>query len=164
MAVLKECLLNNPSEGSLQNLKEFCVAQSLDFDVDGYRPLLKKQIELADRNAYFKECDEHYKKECEFIDQLRPMEFAEAKEAEMNGGAQTALTRTLEGISRLYSDAAIECALQELVPTYPKAKDLLEEYRQLAETCENSEADEKSLEALKKQKDAWLDHLLTVER
>lgn len=164
MAVLKECLLNNPSEGSLQNLKEFCDSQNLDFDVEGYRPLLKKQIELADRNAYFKECDEHYKKECEFIDKLRPMEFAEAKEAETNGGEQTALTRTLEGISRLYSDEAIEHALQDLAPSYPKAQQLLEEYKHLVEVCEYSEADEKSLESLKRQKNTWLEHLLTVDK
>ena len=57
MAVLKECLLNNPTEGNLQNLKEFCDKEGLQFDADGYRPFIKEQLELARVNANYVECD-----------------------------------------------------------------------------------------------------------
>lgn len=164
MAVLKECLLNNPTEGNLQNLKEFCDKEGLQFDADGYRPFIKEQLELARVNANYVECDKLYVRECEFIDRTAPMEFAEAEAARNAGDANTATIRTLEGISRLYSDGAIEKALTELEPTYPKAAELREKYIALAEACNASGADEKSLEALRKQRDAWMADLLAFEK
>ena len=164
MAVLKECLLNNPTEGNLQNLKEFCDKEGLQFDADGYRPFIKEQLELARVNANYVECDKLYVRECEFIDRTTPMEFAEAEAARNAGDANTATIRTLEGISRLYSDGAIEEALTELEPTYPKAAELREKYIALAEACNASGADEKSLAALRKQRDAWMADLLAFEK
>lgn len=164
MAVLKECLLNNPTEGNLQNLKEFCDKEGLQFDADSYRPFIKEQLELARINANYVECDKLYVKECEFIDRTAPMEFAEAEAARNAGDTETATIRTLEGISRLYSDGAIEKALTELEPTYPKAAELREKYLALAEACNTSGADEKSLEALRKQRDAWMADLLAIEK
>ena len=164
MAVLKECLLNNPTEGNLQNLKEFCDKEGLSFDADSYRPFIKEQLELARINANYIECDKLYVRECEFIDRTAPMEFAEAEAARNAGDAEQALALTLEGVSRLYSDAAIEKALTELEPTYPKAAELREKYIALAEACNASGADEKSLEALRKQRDAWMADLLTIEK
>ena len=164
MAVLKECLLNNPSESSLTNLKDFCEKENLPFDAEGYRPFIKKQLELANRHANFKECDALYKEECDFIDRLAPMEFAEAERARENGGEQSALILTLEGISRLYSDTAIVDTLSRLAPAYPKAEALLKEYLQLVDVCEASDADAASLESLQKKKELWLEHLLTIEK
>lgn len=164
MAVLKECLLNNPTEGNLQNLKEFCDKEGLSFDADSYRPFIKEQLELARINANYIECDKLYVRECEFLDRTAPMEFAEAEAARNAGDAEQALALTLEGVSRLYSDAAIEKALTELEPTYPKAAELREKYIALAEACNASGADEKSLEALRKQRDAWMADLLTIEK
>ena len=164
MAVLKECLLNNPTEGNLQNLKEFCDKEGLQFDADGYRPFIKEQLELARVNANYVECDKLYVRECEFIDRTAPMEFAEAEAARNAGDAEQALALSLEGVSRLYSDGAIEKALTELEPSYPKAAKLREKYIALAEACNASGADEKSLEALRKQKEDWLADLLTLEK
>lgn len=164
MAVLKECLLNNPTEGNLQNLKEFCDKEGLQFDADGYRPFIKEQLELARVNANYVECDKLYVRECEFIDRTAPMEFAEAEAARNAGDAEQALALSLEGVSRLYSDGAIEKALTELEPSYPKAAELREKYIALAEACNASGADEKSLEALRKQKEDWLADLLTLEK
>ena len=160
MAVLKECLLNNPAEGSLQNLKEFCDSVNAPFDADGYRPFIREQLELADRNANYVECDKLYVRECEFVDRTRPLEFAEAEAERRDGNAEAAIARTLEGISRLYSDKAIIEALTALEAEYPRAKELREKYIALAEACDASGADEKSLEALRKQRDAWMDELL----
>ena len=164
MAVLKECLLNNPTEGNLQNLKEFCDKEGLQFDADGYRPFIKEQLELARVNANYVECDKLYVRECEFIDRTAPMEFAEAEAARNAGDAEQALALSLEGVSRLYSDGAIEKALTDLEPSYPKAAELREKYIALAEACNASGADEKSLEILRKQKEDWLADLLTLEK
>ena len=164
MAVLKECLLNNPTEGNLQNLKEFCDKEGLQFDADGYRPFIKEQLELARVNANYVECDKLYVRECEFIDRTAPMEFAEAEAARNAGDTEQALALSLEGVSRLYSDGAIEKALTELEPSYPKAAELREKYIALAEACNASGADEKSLEALRKQRDAWMADLLTLAK
>ena len=67
------------------------------------------------------------------------------------GDAEQALALSLEGVSRLYSDGAIEKALTDLEPSYPKAAELREKYIALAEACNASGADEKSLEILRKQ-------------
>lgn len=163
MTVLKECLLNNPTEGNLQNLKEFCNQQNLDFDDNTYRPFLKKQLELANRRASVEDCDALYAEECDFLDQLTPLEFAEADEARQNGDSQTAITRTLEGISRLYSDKAIESALEKLVPEYAKAAELLAGYKELVEARDTSGADDASLEALRKKRDDWFEKLLSTD-
>ena len=138
--------------------------EGLQFDADSYRPFIKEQLELARINANYVECDKLYVKECEFIDRTAPMEFAEAEAARNAGDTETATIRTLEGISRLYSDGAIEKALTELEPTYPKAAELREKYLALAEACNTSGADEKSLEALRKQRDAWMADLLAIEK
>lgn len=164
LAVLKECMLNNPSEGSLANLKEFCESENLNFDANGYRPFIKRQLELADRNANYVECDALYIEECEFLDRTKPIEFAEAQKSRQEGNEQEALVRTLEGISRLYSDLAIKTELQKLEPTYPKAIELLAGYEQLIENCKSSSAEPNALEVLRKQREAWIESLLTIER
>lgn len=162
MAVLKECLLNNPADSNLQNLKEFCDEQGLSFDVEGYRPFIKKQLDLANARANYVECDALYVEECALIDQLKPMEFAEAEEAKRQGDQATYITRSLEGISRLYSDNAIENALTVLIPSYSKAQKLLESYQDLAKNCNESSAEDDALEKLRKQRDTWMEDLLDV--
>ena len=89
-----------------------------------------------------------------------PAPSAEAEAERRDGNAEAAIARTLEGISRLYSDKAIIEALTALEAEYPRAKELREKYIALAEACDASGADEKSLEALRKQRDAWMDELL----
>lgn len=164
MAVLKECLLNNPTEGNLQNLKRFCTDHNISFDEAAYRPFLQKQLELAYQRANYIKCDELYVEECIFIDNLTPMEFTDSEEVKKTGNTEKALVLYLEGITRLYSDKAIESALEKMAPEYPKAARLLEEYKALADACNKSEADEKSLEKLRQQKEAWLNNLLTLEK
>ena len=92
------------------------------------------------------------------------MEFAEAETARNAGDTDTATIRTLEGISRLYSDGAIIKTLTALEGEYPKAAELRLKYIALAEACNESGADEKSLEALRKQRDAWIADLLAFEK
>ena len=162
MAVLKECLLNDPTETNLRNLDEFCRDSGAKFDAEGYRPFIAEQLELARARANYVECDRLYVKECEYIDRTAPLEVAEAEVERGAGNAHAAIARTLEGISRLYSDKAIVDALTALEPEYPKAGELRESYRALAAACDASGADEKSLEVLRKQKEAWLSDLLNT--
>ena len=164
LAVLKECLLNNPTEGNLQNLNDFLKVCGADFDIQSYKPLMERQLALADQKAGRAEWDKLYVEQCEWIDQIRPLEFKEAEEAKTSGNMEIWTVRTLEGISRLYSDQAIEVALESLKPDYPKAESLLLSYQELMKACQESMADDKSLEALRKKRDAWIEDLLTVEK
>ncbi len=164
LAVLKECLLNNPTEGNLQNLSEFLKETGVDFDTQSYKPLIERQLALADKKAGLDQWDALYLEQGVWMDQLQPLEFKEAQAALTSGDRDTYISRSLEGISRLYSDQAIEKALEQLKPDYSKAEKLLLSYRDLVESCQNSKADDKSLEALRKKRDAWIEDLLTIEK
>ena len=164
LAVLKECLLNNPTEGNLQNLSEFLKETGVDFDTQSYKPLIERQLALADKKAGLDQWDSLYLEQGVWMDQLQPLEFKEAQAALTSGDRDTYISRSLEGISRLYSDQAIEKALEQLKPDYSKAEKLLLSYRDLVESCQNSKADDKSLEALRKKRDAWIEDLLTIEK
>ena len=162
LAVLKECLLNNPSEANLRNLAEFAERTSLRIDVESYRPYLKSQLEIFGRKDAIAEDNELYAAETAWMDKITPIEFAEAEEFKRDGETPKYIERTLEGIARLYSDDAILEALAKLAPDYPHASELAESYKQLMQTRDESLADDKSLEKLRKQKEAWEDDLLHV--
>ena len=71
LAVLKECLLNNPTEGNLQNLKDFAEKNALNLDTDSYRAFLKKQLELSKRKDALAEDNELFSEEAKWMDQIR---------------------------------------------------------------------------------------------
>ena len=154
LAVLKECLLNNPSETNLKNLGNFFEQTSQKIDIESYRPFLKSQLAIFGRKDAIAEDNELYAQECEWMDKIKPLEFEEAESFKQSNETQKYIERTLEGIARLYSDNAILEAL-EIVATG-------EGYKQLMQARDESTADDKSLEALRKQKDAWEEDLLNV--
>jgi len=162
LAVLKECLLNNPSEANLRNLVDFADRTSLKIDAESYRPFLKVQLDLHKRKDAIAEDNELYAKECEWMDKITPLEFEEAANFKRENENGKYIERTLEGIARLYSDDQILEALAKIAPDYPHASELAESYKQLMQTRDESLADDKSLENLRKQKDAWEDDLLHV--
>jgi hypothetical protein len=164
LAVLKECLLNNPTETNLRNLGDFCKTHQIDADMESYRPFLAKQLEITKRKDAIAEDNDLYAQESAWMDAIRPLEFAEAKMAKDSGDTDLFTLRTIEGIARLYSDEAIQKELCNLEQTYPKAAKLLEGYRNLMEIRDTSGADDKSLENLRKKRDAWQEDLLTVEQ
>ncbi|MBR3670964.1 hypothetical protein [uncultured Fibrobacter sp.] len=164
LAVLKECLLNNPTETNLRNLGDFCKTHQIDADMESYRPYLAKQLEITKRKDAIAEDNDLYAQESAWMDAIRPLEFAEAKMAKDSGDTDLFTLRTIEGIARLYSDEAIQSELGDLGQTYPKAAKLLEGYRNLMEIRDSSGADDKSLENLRKKRDAWQEDLLTVEQ
>ncbi len=162
LAVLKECLLNNPSEANLRNLAEFASRTSLKIDIESYRPYLKSQLEIFGRKDAIADDNELYAAETAWIDKITPIEFEEAEAFKQENETQKYIERTLEGIARLYSDDAILETLAKLAPDYPHAGELAESYKQLMQTRDESLADDKSLEKLRKQKEAWEDDLLHV--
>lgn len=163
LAVLKECLLNNPTEGNLQNLKDFARKNALNLDVESYRPFLKKQLELSRRKDALVEDNELFTAEAEWIDQIKPLEFEEAKQAKQENRQEDYILRTLEGIAKLYSDGAILSELAALVQDYPKAEQLAQGYRQLMDLRDQSGADDESLKKLRATKEAWEKDLLQVD-
>lgn len=162
LAVLKECLLNNPSETNLRNLGNFVEQTPQKIDIESYRPFLKSQLAIFGRKDAIAEDNELYAQECEWMDKIKPLEFEEAESFNQSNENQKYIERTLEGIARLYSDNAILEALAKLAPDYPHASELAEGYKQLMQARDESTADDKSLEALRKQKDAWEEDLLNV--
>ncbi|OWV22895.1 hypothetical protein [Fibrobacter sp. UWB3] len=162
LAVLKECLLNNPSETNLKNLGNFFEQTSQKIDIESYRPFLKSQLAIFGRKDAIAEDNDLYAQECEWMDKIKPLEFEEAESFKQSNETQKYIERTLEGIARLYSDNAILEALAKLAPDYPHASELAEGYKQLMQARDESTADDKSLEALRKQKDAWEEDLLNV--
>ena len=162
LAVLKECLLNSPSEGNLRNLADFAERASLKIDTESYRPFLKTQLELHKHKDAIAEDNELYVAEAEWMDKIRPLEFEEAEKFKRDSETQKYIERTLEGIARLYSDKAILNALSELAPDYPHANELAESYKLLMQARDESSADDKALENLRKQKEAWENDLLNV--
>ena len=163
LAVLKECLLNNPTEGNLQNLKDFARKNALNLDVESYRPFLKKQQDLSRRKDALVEDNELFTAEAEWIDQIKPLEFEEAKQAKQENRHEDYILRTLEGIAKLYSDKAILSELAALVQDYPKAKQIAQGYCDLMDLRDRSGADDESLKKLRATKEAWEKDLLQVD-
>ena len=163
LSVLKECLLNNPTTTNLQNLKDFTEKKGINLDVESYRPFLKKQQDLSRRKDALVEDNELFTAEAEWIDQIKPLEFEEAKQAKQENRHEDYILRTLEGIAKLYSDKAILSELAALVQDYPKAEQLAQGYRQLMDLRDQSGADDESLKKLRATKEAWEKDLLQVD-
>ena len=60
----------------------------------------------------------------------------------------------LQGVLRYYSDEKIEGSLEALLPDYPDAQAMLDEYKALEELRDSSGADEASIEKLAKAKNS----------
>jgi len=163
LAVLKECLLNNPTETNLQNLKEFIQKQGLNLDIESYRPFIKKQQELSKRKDALVEDNELFTAESEWVDQILPLEFEEAKLAKQENRHEDFILHSLEGVARLYSDKSILNELEALVQDYPKARQLAQGYRGLMDLRDSSGADDESLKKLRSAKESWEKDLLQVD-
>ncbi|WP_405340055.1 hypothetical protein [Fibrobacter sp.] len=163
LSVLKECLLNNPTATNLQNLKEFSEKQGISLVIESYRPFLKKQQDLSRRKDALAEDNELFTAEAEWIDQIKPLEFEEAKLAKQENRHEDYILRSLEGIAKLYSDTSILSELAALVQDYPKAEQIAQGYRNLMDLRDHSGADDESLKKLRIAKEAWEKDLLQVD-
>jgi len=164
LAVLKECLLNNSSKANLMNLADFAKGRGTEVDTERYLPLIERQMKNAWGKNAIAEDNAIYAEQSAWIDSITPIEFEEAQKALEEGDRDKYVRRSLEGISRLYSDEAILGELEKLVPVYRKASKLIDGYKALVSMREESGADEKSLTKLRKERDAWMNELMTDER
>ena len=139
LAILKENLLENPSETNLQKLKDFANSQNLTIPNKEY-PLCKAPSIEQDDSLFLNQAA--------WLDSLTPLEFNEEPQTEKN---------LLNGILRLYSDEAIFKALEELSRKFPgeRQQKLEQGYRKLCELRDNSKADYNSLEKLRMEKEKW---------
>jgi len=139
LAILKENLLENPSELSLRKLKEFAASQNLKIPEEEY-PLGKARSIEQDDSLFLSQAA--------WLDCLTPLEFNEEPKTEKS---------LLNGILRLYSDAAIFKALEEMREKFPSERQqkLEQGYRALCELRDNSKADYNSLERLRMEKEKW---------
>jgi len=139
LAILKENLLENPSENSLQKLKEFAASQNLELPKEEY-PLGKAPSIEQDDSLFLSQAA--------WLDCLTPLEFKEEPQTEKS---------LLNGILRLYSDAAIFKAFEEMREKFPseKQRKLEQGYRALCKLRDNSQADYNSLEKLRMEKEKW---------
>ncbi|MDR1812353.1 MAG: hypothetical protein LBQ87_05970 [Candidatus Fibromonas sp.] len=139
LAILKENLLENPSEGNLQKLKEFAASQNI---------LLPKGEYPLGKAPSIEQDDTLFLSQASWLDSLVPLEFNEEPKTEKS---------LINGILRLYSDEAIFNALEELSKKFPsEAQQKLElDYHKLCELRDNSKADYNSLEKLRMEKEKW---------
>ncbi len=157
LAILKERLLEMPSERNLQNIEEFAKNKGYRIDLDSYRLLVQEQMHLSKEKEAMALDNLLYEKQTEWIDSITPIEFSLAKEAKEKGEVDDFVEWSLEGVLRLYSDKKIESALSELEPFYPKAKTLLEQYLSLKILRDDSAPTDSVLEELKAKKQAWVE-------
>ncbi|NLO24213.1 MAG: hypothetical protein GX116_07805 [Fibrobacter sp.] len=157
LAVLKEKLLEKPSEQNLMNLKEYGTHQGLCVDIDSYRPLILEQIQISKSKNAIALDQILYTKQSEWVDSITPLEFELANKAKNKGDLESFIHWSLEGVLRLYSDKKIESSLEALIDVYPKAKLLLSEYLKLKDFRDNSPLSEAVIEELKDRKKAWLE-------
>lgn len=139
LAILKENLLENPSEESLQKLKEFAASQNLTLPKEEYP--LGKAPSIAQDDSFFSI-------QASWLDSLTPLEFSEEPQTEK---------KMLSGILRLYSDEAVFSAFKLLLEKFPSEKNKALElgYKKLCELRDSSKADYNSLEKLRMEKEKW---------
>lgn len=155
LAVLKDRLLNNPTESNLQNLVAFAAELGQTIDANDYRPLLQEQIKLSDRPDALAEDNELFAKEAAFLDSITPPEIESAAIAKNEGKINEYIELSLQAIERFYSDEKIEETLTALIPDFAKAEELLKSYQELKKARDESLADEESLKILREKRDTW---------
>lgn len=155
LAILKERVLETPSERNLQNLETFLKAEGIEADVESYRPLLAEQLRLGREENAIALDEDLYAKESDWMDRIEPFEFAEAKRLKASGDERAFAAAYFQGVLRYYSDEKIESSLAEIIPEYPAAQKLLDGYRELKALRDSSGADDASIERLARAKERW---------
>jgi hypothetical protein len=139
LAILKENLLENSNELSLQKLKDFAAEQNLEIPKEEY-PLGKAPSIEQDESLFLSQAS--------WLDFINPLEFKETPQT----------TKTMIcGILRLYSDKAIFKAFEEMKEKFPseEQRELEQGYRALCALRDSSKADYDSLEKLRMEKEKW---------
>lgn len=160
LAILKERLLEKPSERNLQNIEEYAKTQGICVDADFYRSLIKEQMRLPKEKEAMALDNELYEKQTAWIDSIPPFEIRFAAEAKEKGDLNAYIDWSLEATLRYYSDKKIESTLRGLETVYPKAAELLKHYLEFKEIRDKSDASDSSLERLQSEKQKWMDAVI----
>ena len=160
LAILKERVLEAPSEKNLNNLGAFLLAEGIHVDMESYRPLLAEQLRISRQENAIALDNDLYIREAEWMDKISPFEFEIARKQKEDGNIDEFIRTYLQGVLRYYSDEKIEEALQNLTPDFPQAAEMLNAYRQLKALRDSSPADEISIEKLAQVKKEWMESLL----
>ena len=160
LAILKERILESPSEKNLNNLGAFLLAEGIHVDMESYRPLLAEQLRISRQENAIALDNDLYIREAEWMDKISPFEFEIARKQKEDGNIDEFIRTYLQGVLRYYSDEKIEEALQNLTPDFPQAAEMLNAYRQLKALRDSSPADETSIEKLAQAKKEWMVSLL----
>ena len=160
LAILKERILESPSEKNLNNLGAFLLAEGIHVDMESYRPLLAEQLRISRQENAIALDNDLYIREAEWMDKISPFEFEIARKQKEDGKIDEFIRTYLQGVLRYYSDEKIEEALQNLTPDFPQAAEMLNAYRQLKALRDSSPADEISIEKLAQVKKEWMESLL----
>ena len=160
LAILKERILESPSEKNLNNLGAFLLAEGIHVDMESYRPLLAEQLRISRQENAIALDNDLYIREAEWMDKISPFEFEIARKQKEDGNIDEFIRTYLQGVLRYYSDEKIEEALQNLTPDFPQAAEMLNAYRQLKALRDSSPADEISIEKLAQVKKEWMESLL----
>ena len=160
LAILKERILESPSEKNLNNLGAFLLAEGIHVDMESYRPLLAEQLRISRQENAIALDNDLYIREAEWMDKISPFEFEIARKQKEDGKIDEFIRTYLQGVLRYYSDEKIEEALQNLTPDFPQAAEMLNACRQLKALRDSSPADETSIEKLAQAKKEWMESLL----
>ena len=160
LAILKERILESPSEKNLNNLGAFLLAEGIHVDMESYRPLLAEQLRISRQENAIALDNDLYIREAEWMDKISPFEFEIARKQKEDGKIDEFIRTYLQGVLRYYSDEKIEEALQNLTPDFPQAAEMLNAYSQLKALRDSSPADETSIEKLAQAKKEWMESLL----
>ena len=159
LAILKERVLETPSEKSLRNLETFLKSEGIEVDMESYRPLYTEQLKLSGKENAIALDNDLYTREAAWMDAIEPFEFAEALTLKEEGKTEESIQTYLQGVLRYYSDEKIESSLEAILPDYPAAQKMLDDYKALEVLRDESLADEASIEKLAKAKEAWAKEL-----
>jgi hypothetical protein len=159
LAILKERVLETPSEKSLNNLETFLKSEGIEVDMESYRPLYTEQLKLSGKENAIALDNDLYTREAAWMDAIEPFEFAEALKLKEEGKTEESIQTYLQGVLRYYSDEKIESSLEAILHDYPAAQKMLDDYKALEVLRDESLADEASIEKLAKAKEAWAKEL-----
>ncbi len=159
LAVLKERMLQSPSEKNLDNLSRFLKQEGISADTETYRPLFAEQLRISREENAIALDNALFTKEAAWMDAIEPFEFEEANAQKAAGNQEEFVKTYLYGILRYYSDEKIEAALLNIIPEYPNAQKILDDYQKLKELRDSSGADDKSIEKLYHAKATWRSQL-----
>ena len=107
LAILKERVLETPSEKSLNNLETFLKSEGIEVDMESYRPLYTEQLKLSGKENAIALDNDLYTREAAWMDAIEPFEFAEALKLKEEGKTEEFIHLVCQ-----YKGARQDCLLQ----------------------------------------------------